>query len=128
MRAGFDRGTYDSILGVSLDRAAAVGLFAGAYVLDVAAGSLANPTLGEICRLSALAIPVWLGEVDEVVPAAVGLARPVQRHTLHIHAQRDRFGHERRLPALGRTPAGDRVVARQVQAGIGAPERGEMLD
>ena len=69
-----------------------------------------------------------LAQVGAVAPAALGLARGMQRHPFRIDAQRNRFGDERGLPSLGGAPAGDRVVLGQVQASVGMPERGEMLD
>ena len=75
----------------------------------------------------ALAIPVGLAQIGAGAPTALGLARGMQGQPLPVDTQRNRFGNKRRLPALGRAPTDDRVVARQMQASIGVTERGEMI-
>ena len=73
-------------------------------------------------------IPVRLAQVGEVAPAALVLARGVQRDALVVDAQRDRLGDERRLAPVGGGPARDRVVLGQVQPDVGLPEAREALD
>ena len=62
------------------------------------------------------------------MPAAVALKRCVKREPPGIDANRDRPRDEGRLAPVGRNPARDRRVLRQVQPHLGVSERGQVRD
>src|SRR4029077_20247322 len=104
------------------------GRACGAPLLTACLLVLARRPLRTLDRdLPALAIPVGLAQLGAISPASLRWACGMKRHPLRVHTQRDSFGDERRLPALGGAPADDRVMSRKVQSSIGVSQRGEML-
>ena len=73
-------------------------------------------------QLLLVAVPVRLVEGLELASAALVLAALVPRDALGVDSDREGLGNERRLAALRRDPADDRVVLGQMQSNVRCAE------